>query len=602
MESQGFFRRCTVRTMFFLSILMVFLAACDKGTTQENPSPPQAVPDRDSEPQKEPDPAVQEDPGPKCELYAKKLAQCKKEVAREELKIRPEILVEQCKNTIASKESAGGLLSLSDLLKEGTEAGSCRGAVHQDCNQFVSCLVTWRRSAVCNPQRSVFIRITRQEIQVNGKTVVFVAGERIAGLAESQTDIPALMEEIRRLRGNWTQGNLREVCINSDPPVPWQVVSLVLESARKAGLNHQALVSQRLTTDKVGNLMETAALPEAWTLSDDLLAFDIPLQPEGVGTPPEPVVVEVDESGYHVMVGNRSLCPAQSRRNQPCIPLATVEGITMHNHVALRQFLYERHVRPAWQAQKVRPGDPIPPVGQVFLQVKNPGIPYHVVTETVDGLRRLPSSALKDWQMDDAPCQLGGDWLRSGEVAEMQGNCFYPVTFASSSIPAAAVVERPDPVRPDPGAVTPGMTVAAVSMAPVERPPREPAVMVEPAMQIVTPPSTGPVGASDRGLIPPGAPLDVRRFLNTKKWAVVSCFQRAGARGFAREGSVVVNMEIRNGQARVHNMGGTLAAIPSFIQCTRDVLHQQNVGTSEEVMQYAHRWTFTLQLRGQASE
>ncbi len=426
---------------------------------------------------------------------------------------------------------------------------------------------------------------------------MFLAKDQIAGQSDTDITVLPLVERIGELRRSWTGATpLKNTCINADPEVPWKVVNLVIGTARASGLVHLALVSQQLTTDKVGNLLETAALPEAWTLTDDLLAWDIPLQPEGVGTPPEPVTVEVTQQGYNISVGGKSLCAPYAQRKLPCIPLATVDGKTMHNPVALRQFLYERHVRPAWQAQKVKPGDALPPVGEVYLKVADPLLAYQVVTGTIDGLRKLPNTAQKDWQLADAACRLAGDWLSDGQVTQMDGNCFYPVTFAAGPAAVEPLVAVAPNMPPDP-TVNPGMPgPVVVSM--------NPDVMVEtpPMLPVDEPTVGGKVGASDRGLVPPGAPLEVRRWLSQKKWAIVACFQRAGAAGFTREGTVVITMEIQRGKARVLNMGGSLAAVTSFIQCTRDVLHQKDVGTSEDTKSYTQRWTFSLQLKGAASE
>ncbi|MBU1511942.1 hypothetical protein KKD52_16430 [Myxococcota bacterium] len=584
-----------MKTQFLIALIILLLTSCAKEKTQDAPPPP-PPPVKPVEPP--PVKPVAVDYKKPCAALAAKVAQCKKEIIQQDMVIKPDVMIAQCEKTLtAEAEKSDAALKLMDLLQEKADPASCKGAVAGDCNAFISCLVTLRRNAVCSPSRTALIRVTQQEILLNGKTVVFVAKDQIAGQAEGVSTVATLAERIAELKKGWTgKTPLKNTCINADPDVPWKVVNMVIGTARESGLVHLALVSQQLTTDKVGNLLETAALPEAWTLTDDLLAWDIPLQPEGVGTPPDPVTVEVTPVGYNVTVGPKSLCAPYAQRKLPCIPLATLEGKTMHNPVALRQFLYERHVRPAWQAQKVKPGDALPPVGEVYLKVADPLLPYHVITATIDGLRKLPNSAQKDWQLADAACRLAGDWLTDGQVTQMDGNCFYPVTFAAGPAPVEPMVAVVPNVPPEPR-VNPGMPgPVEVSM--------NPTVMVEPPAMMPIPEPTvgGKVGASDRGLVPPGAPLEVRRWLGNRKWAIVACFQRAGAAGFAREGSVVITMEIRQGKARVLNMGGTLAAVSSFIQCTRDGLHGKDVGSSEDAKSYTQRWTFTLQLKGSASE
>ncbi len=581
-----------------LSVLILSLA-CSK-EKQQDPPPPAPPPVKPVAPPP-PKPTVADYKKP-CTALAAKVAQCKKEIIQQEMKLKVEELVGQCEKTLGQElEKSDTALRLGDLLQDKADPNSCKGAVAGDCNAFISCLVTWRRNAVCNPARTALIRVTAQEILLNGKTVVYLAKDQVAGQAAGDTRVKALAERIAEVRRGWTgTAPLKNTCINADPEVPWKVVDMVIGTAREAGLVHLALVSQQLTPDKVANLLETSGQPEAWTLTDDLLAWDIPLQPEGVGVPPDPVTVEVTPAGYNLTVGKRSLCPPSAQRNQPCIPLATVGGKTMHNPVALRQYLYERHVRPAWQAQKVKPGDPLPPVGEVYLKVADPLLPYSVITGTIDGLRKLPNTAQKDWQLADAACRLAGDWFGEGQVTQMDGNCFYPVTFAAG----------PAPVEPVQVAEGPNVTTGPMLISPMTGPvglPMNPDPMIEmapsPMLPADPPPSGGSgVGATDRGLVPPGAPLDVRRWLGTKKWAIVACFQRAGAAGFAREGSVVITMEVQRGTARVLNMGGTLAGVSSFIQCTREALHNKPVGTSADAKEYSQRWTFTLQLKGSASE
>ena len=593
-----------MKTQILSALLVLSLVSCSKEKTQDAPPPPPPV-----------KPVVKPQPKPTvvdykkpCAALVAKVAQCKKEIIQQEMVIKPDVMLGQCEKTLgAGVGKTGAELSLADLLQEKADAASCKGAVAGDCNAFVSCLVTLRRNAVCSPSHTALIRVTQQEILLNGKTVVFVAKDQIAGQAAGSDTVASLAERIAELRKGWTGTSpLKNTCINADPDVPWKVVNMVIGTARGAGLVHLALVSQQLTTDKVGNLLETAAQPEAWTLTDDLLAWDIPLQPEGVGTPPEPVTVEVTPDGYNVTVGKKSLCAPYTQRKQPCIPLATLQGKTMHNPVALRQFLYERHVRPAWLAQKVKPGDPLPPVGEVYLKVADPMLPYHVITGTIDGLRKLPNTAQKDWQLADAACRLAGDWFSDGQVTQMDGNCFYPVTFAAG--PTPVVPAEPVVVAVGPGGEAPDMTGPRVNpgmTSPVTEPMNPEVMMEKPPVTTPVPEPTvgaGPAGATDRGLVPPGAPLDIRRWLGQKKWAVVACFQRAGAAGFTRGGSVVITMEIQRGRARVLNMGGTLAAVSSFIQCTREVLHQKDVGTSEDAKSYTQRWTFSLQLKGSASD
>jgi len=580
-----------------LSIL-VLSVACSKEKKQDAPPPPPAPPV--TKPVEAPKPTAVDHQKP-CGALAAKVAQCKKEIIQQEMKLAAAEMIGQCEKTLGQDlERSDSTLKLSDLLQEKADPASCKGAVAGDCNAFISCLVTWRRNAVCTPSRTALIRVTAQEILLNGKTVVYLAKDQIAGQADGETRVKSLAERVAELRRGWTgPAPLKNTCINADPEVPWKVVEMVIATARESGLVHLALVSQQLTPDKVANLLETAALPEAWTLTDDLLAWDIPLQPEGVGTPPEPVTVEVTREGYNLTSGGKSLCPPSAKRGQPCIPLATVEGKTMHNPVALRQYLYERHVRPAWQAQRVKAGDPLPPVGEVYLKVADPLLPYHVVTGTIDGLRKLPNTAQKDWLIDDAPCRLAGDWFGEGQVTRLDGNCFYPVTFAAGPAPVEPVLVAEGPnVVTGPMLVSPMTGPLEVTMNP------EPMIDRPVAMLPVDEPTVGgpTVGASDRGLVPPGAPLDVRRWLGSRKWAIVACFQKAGAAGFAREGSVVITMEVRQGKARVLNMGGTLAGVSSFIQCTRDALHNKDVGSSTEAREFAQRWTFTLQLKGSASE
>ncbi|PKN25252.1 MAG: hypothetical protein CVU65_09395 [Deltaproteobacteria bacterium HGW-Deltaproteobacteria-22] len=460
-----------MKTQFLIALIILLLTSCAKEKTQDAPPPP-PPPVKPVEPP--PVKPVAVDYKKPCAALAAKVAQCKKEIIQQDMVIKPDVMIAQCEKTLtAEAEKSDAALKLMDLLQEKADPASCKGAVAGDCNAFISCLVTLRRNAVCSPSRTALIRVTQQEILLNGKTVVFVAKDQIAGQAEGVSTVATLAERIAELKKGWTgKTPLKNTCINADPDVPWKVVNMVIGTARESGLVHLALVSQQLTTDKVGNLLETAALPEAWTLTDDLLAWDIPLQPEGVGTPPDPVTVEVTPVGYNVTVGPKSLCAPYAQRKLPCIPLATLEGKTMHNPVALRQFLYERHVRPAWQAQKVKPGDALPPVGEVYLKVADPLLPYHVITATIDGLRKLPNSAQKDWQLADAACRLAGDWLTDGQVTQMDGNCFYPVTFAAGPAPVEPMVAVTPNVPPEPR-VNPGMTgPVEVSM--------NPSVMVEP--------------------------------------------------------------------------------------------------------------------------
>ncbi len=570
-----------VQFRFLFLLVLSIVAACQEEKSQKAPAPAPAPAAPSTQP---PAPKRERDHSESCRKLATKLAQCKKEIIHQEFRTAADAVVSSCNTTLkAEEERSDSSLKLLDLLQEKAEADSCRGSVNGDCSVFVSCLVTRRRNEVCHPSRAALIRVSTQEIQVNGKTAVFVAGTRIAGQPEDAEEIAPLADRIAELRKT-AASPLQTACINADPDVPWVVVERVSRTARGAGLTRQAFISQQLTPEKVDALLETAASPLDWTLPDDLLPWGIP---GATGeNAPAPVTVRVTAGGYDVLVGGRSLCPAQNRRGIPCIPRVTVEGQTVHNPVALRQFLYENHVLPFWKSRNAKPGEALPSAGELYLGVADPSIPYKVVTATLDGLRPLPASALKEWGLPEgAVCRLDGDWLAQGRVERFSGACLYPVVYVASADDLAAMEQNP---------ANPSISVMM---------PDNPDPMNAPASMLEIPPdSAGGIGASDKGLIPPGAPLEVRRWLGQKKWAIVACFQKAGARGFAHQGTVSVTMEMKQGTARVLSMGGSLAAIPSFLQCCRETLHQKTVGTSDDTRAFETRWTFSLQLKGAASE
>lgn len=571
--------------MYFrvLSLLAFFsLFACQEEKSKPVPiSPPSPTVVSQPAP---PPPKVEVDFSVPCQKLVAKLSQCKKEIIQQELVSTPDALIATCKKTLQAEAEKSDTLKLLDLLQEKADPNSCRGAIHTDCSTFMSCLVTRRRNDVCNSSQSATIRISTQELQFNGKTVVFLAGTQIAGQLENTDEIAPLAQRIAEVK----HMGIGAVCINADPDVPWSVVDRVSRTAHHAGLTRQALISQQLTQEKAGALLETAAEAVAWTLPDDLLPWGVPNAT--VGTAPQTVTIHVTPGGYDVFVNGKSLCPVQHRRGQPCIPQVTVDGQTVHNPVALRQFLYEYHVRPFWKAQNLKPGENLPSAGEMYLHVTESSIPYKVITSTLDGLRFLPESAKKEWNLSsNVTCRLEGDWFTKGRVEHVSGACFYPVVYRASQESANEIVETHSgkfelshphintPSTPNPMFATRSMLEASSA-------------------------SSGNVGATDTGLIPAKAPLEVRQWLTQKKWAIVACFQKAGARGFAHQGSVSVTMEMSQGTARVLSMGGTLASIPSFLQCSRDMLHQKTVGSSEDTRAFTARWTFTLQLKGALSE
>ena len=574
-----------VRVLWIL-IFLIF-GSCQEEKTKPAPSAPPPAPVPQTPPAAPP--KTETDFSAPCQKLAAKLAQCKKEIIQQEFTSPADAVIAACKKTLGTEvERSDTSLKLMDLLQEKAEPNSCRGSVNADCSTFVSCLVTRRRSEVCHPSRTATIRISAQEILLNEKTVVFLAGTRIAGQPEDADEIEPLARQAAELKNS----GISAACINADPDVPWTVVDRVSRTARSAGLTKQALISQQLTPEKAGALLETAAEPSAWTLPEDLLPWGIPGSVTG-SPAPDAVTVRVTVDGYEVLVNRKSLCPAQNRRKKPCIPRVTVDGQTVHNPVALRQFLYEYHVLPFWKAQNARPGEKLPPAGEVYLSVADPSLPYKVVTSTLDGLRHLPANAQKDWATSGS-CRLEKDWMAQGRVEQFSGACLYPAVYVASNENAGGV--------PDGGTEEP----AAPQLHPVQggsvMDPDTPAPMISTPAMLEAPQGPGGIGATDKGLVPPGAPLEVRQWLSQKKWAIVACFQKAGARGFTHQGTVAVTMEMSQGTARVLSMGGSLAAIPSFLQCTRDTLHQKNVGASEDTRAFQARWTFTLQLKGAVSE
>ena len=567
------------RFLWLFSFFHFFACQEEKSKPQpiSPPSPPVVS-------QPAPPPKVEVDFSVPCQKLVAKLSQCKQEIIQQKLLATPDALIATCKKTLHAEAEKSDTLKLLDLLHEQADPNSCRGAINTDCSIFMSCLVTRRRNEVCNSSQSATIRISTQEIQLNGKTVVFLAGTQIAGQTENTDEIAPLAQRIAEVKNT----GVGAVCINADPDVPWIVVDRVSRTARHAGLTRQALISQQLTQEKAGVLLETAAEDRAWTLPDDLLPWGV--SHATAGTDLKTVTIHVTPDGYDVFVDGKSLCPVQNRRGKPCIPQVTVDGQTVHNPVALRQFLYEYHVRPFWKAQNLKPGENLPSVGDMYLHVTEPSIPYKVITSTLDGLRVLPESAKKEWNLSsDVTCRLQGDWFTKGRVEQVSGACFYPVVYQASQESANAMVESHS-------------GKFGLSNPPINTPTTPNPMFATPSMLEASSSSSGNVGATDTGLIPAGAPLEVRQWLTQKKWAIVACFQKAGARGFAHQGSVSVTMEMSQGIARVLSMGGTLASIPSFLQCSRDMLHQKTVGSSEDTHAFTARWTFTLQLKGALSE
>ncbi len=116
----------------------------------------------------------------------------------------------------------------------------------------------------------------------------------------------------------------------------------------------------------------------------------------------------------------------------------------------------------------------------------------------------------------------------------------------------------------------------------------------------MAPPATKPptVTGSASGLIPAGAPLGVRKMMGSVKYRVISCFQRAGAKGLVSAGTktVRVNVSISGGSLSVTGVSGFSASL--FTSCVRSIRRSAKDAESKK---FSKSWTFTMHMIAKAS-
>jgi hypothetical protein len=105
--------------------------------------------------------------------------------------------------------------------------------------------------------------------------------------------------------------------------------------------------------------------------------------------------------------------------------------------------------------------------------------------------------------------------------------------------------------------------------------------------------------AKASGLIPRGAPTALKKFLSSKKWAIVGCFKRASAKGLipGSRGKIKVSVRAAGGKINVTGLSGSLASIGYFASCVRSTLNGKNT----KAPNFSKSWTFSLHLVGASS-